>query len=42
MTDTHNSRPCISHGGRIVEIPGLIDKNGNVDKKMLDMIKEDV
>ena len=42
MTGTHNSRPCISHGGRIVEIPGLIDKNGNVDKRMLDMIKEDM
>ena len=41
MTDTHNSKPCISHDGRIIEIPRLIDNNGHVDAKMLDLIKEE-
>ena len=41
MTDTHGSKPAISHGGRIVEIPCLIDADGHIDRKMLDMIKED-
>ena len=42
MTDTHNSSPCISHGGRVVELPGLIDADGKVVHQMLDMIKEDL
>lgn len=41
MSNTHGSTPCVSHGGRIIEIPRLIDENGNIDRRMLDMIKED-
>ena len=42
MTYTHNSKPAISHDGRIIEIPSLLDDKGNINHKMLDMIKEDI